>query len=398
MPWIWKITKNAHLQLGLFLLVVSSAFVYMKWHSNKNNNAHLSNGVRPNTARRLSLHAYDDPSNVQEREIRSGVAALLPELVAAPRSPMSGEFVHQDSNIYSLLRGAWSSEGEEQVSYPRDAVPCNEAAYFKWVQHGCCPAEREHPLRITQFDTSLLLEKWRDKKVFFIGDSITQQQLDALLSNARADGIHNVNAVLSPSSLVVTFEDYNATLTRANDNVGGRMYGRGGGILKVGNERMPVTYPTSPGAFEEAVRQSDITYVNFGLHLDLLTDDQTKRMFAYTRQVLEEDMALRGSQHFFRTTFPQHFEDSDGKGGDYKMKRGGEVVCVDHDVETAEHHTSILAKKVFYGSSVKVVDSSDFLRPRGDLHSMHSIVDCSHWCYDYEMWRGIFYLMTVAFD
>ena len=55
------------MQLGLFLLKASSVFVYVKWHSNKNNEAHFLNGVRPNAARRLSFHAYDDPSNVQER-------------------------------------------------------------------------------------------------------------------------------------------------------------------------------------------------------------------------------------------------------------------------------------------------------------------------------------------
>ena len=139
----------------------------------------------------------------------------------------------------------------------------------------------------------------------------------------------------------------------------------------------------------------DIFYVNFGLHLTELTQDQGQTMFGYVRRILE--LALKQNpekQFFYRLTFPQHFIGPDGLGGDYRDRESDE--CVNFGTQTSEHWTSVLAKQVFLRSNVTVLDYNQFLSPRGDLHSLHNKGDCSHWCWDYHMWRGIFFLMYAA--
>jgi hypothetical protein len=148
--------------------------------------------------------------------------------------------------------------------------------------------------------------------------------------------------------------------------------------------------------FEAAVHQSDTSIVNFGLHLDDAPEESWEQLFTYVRTVLEADMTAHvHKQHLVRLTFPQHFVGKDGKGHNYCQRVND--TCVDYGVDTEEHFSSVIAKQVFCGSSIKVLDYSDFLEHCGDLHSIGNQKDCSHWCWDFEMWRGIYFLTYIAY-
>jgi hypothetical protein len=304
--------------------------------------------------------------------------------------------LQRDGNVYSLMRGAWDflpSPGEEA---PAPSAPSASRECFQPIwdfqRHDCCPVSDQQPKlhpNLAAFETSRLLEMWRNKNVVFVGDSITQQLMNSLMRNVHAEGRYqNVDIRSERTETTVELGDYNATLRRVGD---------GGGISHVHEEHMPGTFFDTPGRFEEAVRSSDIAYINFGLHLCDLSSSQLDTTFSYVRNVLEGELAAHPHKRFFyRTTFPQHFERPDGTGGDY-VGRASDA-CVAPGVETSEHPTSQKAREAFRGSAVAVLDGTDFLAPRADLHSLHNPNDCSHWCWDHEMWRGIFYLLAVAFE
>jgi hypothetical protein len=227
-------------------------------------------------------------------------------------------FVQRNQNIHTLLPGAWSNESSSSVT-PEGS--CNKAAYWKFDRHGCCPTENSIELRIQNFTTHLLLEEWRNKRVWFWGDSITQQMIDALLNNADAEQIHNIVLFNPPvEDALVLFEDYNVTIYRIGQG--------GGGISPVDNEQLPVTYGNTPIEFEKSVALSDIFYLNLGLHLTKLTQEQGQSMFRYVRRILELALAENPEKRFFyRLTLPQHFIGPNGFGGDYRDRERDE--CVD---------------------------------------------------------------------
>ena len=73
--------------------------------------------------------------------------------------------------------------------------------------------------------------------------------------------------------------------------------------------------------------------------------------------------------------------------GDYE----GEVtLCAKYNVPAADHRTNKIAKEIFRDSKVLILDYHKLLASRGDLHIKR---DCSHFCWNSEMYNGIFRLM-----
>ena len=338
----------------------------------------------------LATFSNEDPTTAMPLRTRT--------LLKTPR------IIQRDGNVYSLMRGAWDFPPNPDEEAPAPSAPSagRECIQPIWDYsfHDCCPVSDQpklHP-NLAAFEVSRLLEMWRNKNVVFVGDSITQQMMNSLIRNLHAEGQYRNVDITGQTTVklgdynakvtTVKLGDYNATLQRV---------GNGGGISTVNGERMPGTYFDAPSAFEEAVRSSDIAYVNFGLHMPGQSLSQLDATFSYVRNVLEAELAVHPHKRFFyRTTFPQHFEQPDGTGGDY-VSRASDA-CVAPGVETSEHRTSQKAREAFRGSAVTVLDGTDFLAPRADLHSLHNPGDCSHWCWDHNMWRGIFYLFAEAFE
>lgn len=305
--------------------------------------------------------------------------------------------LERDGNVHSLMRSAWDFLPGEKKTTTAATAPAGTCLQPIWdyTMHGCCPVgagrPKLHP-NLVAFQVSQLFEKWRNHRIVFIGDSITAQVMNALLSNLNAEGKYSAENVKvlggGTPTMTVTLDQYNLTMYKV---------GNGGGITTVKEELMPAdSYFMTPDLFEKALQLGDVAYVNFGLHMDALSSTQLDATYDYVRAVMEAELVDHPHKRlFYRTTLPQHFVQNDGTGGDYKGAASGE--CVAPGVETAEHLTSRKATEAFRGSTITVLDASDFLFPRPDLHSPKP-GDCSHWCWDHEMWRGLFYQMAVAFD
>jgi hypothetical protein len=324
-----------------------------------------------------------------------GHLSVLLEPIEMMDAQLVPQNVHKQENVYTL-KEVWesSADGSHQPPHHHQNLPCNEAAFWKFNSHGCCDdVDLFFP---QEFQLSQLLEQWANKSVLFFGDSISQQTIEALLNSAHAEGIEGTSnyasQVWKQHGTIAYMAKYNITIISNKDN--------GGAISPVnGATLVNATYPSLPGDLETALQESDIAYVNFGLHLANSAPAQCGDLFRYTRDVLEKDMVEHPEKrHFYRLTLPQHFSGTDGKGRafrDVDVKHG---MCVGYGQETDEHWTSVLARDIFYGSKVAVLNYHDFLAPRGDLHSLRTDgnVDCSHWCWNYEMWRGVWYLMYHA--
>lgn len=110
----------------------------------------------------LLLNASSTPShyNTETADENMGdtkVASSLPP----PQSITTAadfEFVQRDANIYTLSRDIWqleepnnnknSSRNSTAPRHNHHDIPCNEGAYWKFANHGCCPPERDIPLHV----------------------------------------------------------------------------------------------------------------------------------------------------------------------------------------------------------------------------------------------------------
>jgi hypothetical protein len=74
---------------------------------------------------------------------------------------------------------------------------------------------------VIDFSIHELLQTWSNRRIVFIGDSITQQALDALLNNAYTEGISNVTkSSVHHQEQAATFLDYNVTIGCIGDGGG----------------------------------------------------------------------------------------------------------------------------------------------------------------------------------
>jgi len=254
--------------------------------------------------------------------------------------------------------------------------------------HGCCRFVRDNFPYEMEFEK--LLRKWQNKRILFIGDSMTQQILDALalyLMLNRVQFKYNWPVQIDPNSFV---EEFNISISRIGN--GGCIHPLNPDFIK--GEITPITckYQSSSVEMESVIRNSDVVYINFGLHIENNNTDSIRSFYMYLRSLLEFQLQLRPNlQVFYRLTFPQNFESMDGKRGtSYTLtsKRN----CVAYGVEAQEHKTSRIAREVFYKSTIKILNYHEYLKNRSDLHS-HKSGDCSHFCANRQMWRGIWYLM-----
>lgn len=283
---------------------------------------------------------------------------------------------------------------EEFVPLPPNAKGLTDGVFRAVVGqfglHGCCPTTLVYP---TDFNYLELMKRWSNKTVYFFGDSLTNEVVDAVHIVAH---MHNLTLPYIDHGFKI--QEYNITIFFH----GGGHSARGGCIapLPTGEDLNVVAnwkhnksdWPTDTEVFEHDLAKSDISYTNVGLHLKV-NDSEARKEFKYIRGALERDMARHPwKKHFYRLTFPQHFAGEDGTG--VAWRDGIRGSCVGQGVKTAEHYTSRIAREAFAGSKVQVLDYQDFFSKRGDLHTR----DCSHFCWNAEVWKGVLMLMARALD
>jgi len=343
--------------------------------------------------------------------------------------------ISQSGNTYKLS-GKWTkgsmdpnsfipSKCAKEVNFAKEADSVqpralNESVHFSpaYDLMTCCHGATDDAVFPLDFHFLELLKKWSNKRIGFFGDSITQQIITSIAYGAKHHGI-DFQRVNSQWYYVPA---YNITIQRRcqemklgkqcwekemNENRRAiqRNWCReeetrpscgvvsplpGLGILN--NSR----YATPPELLDFSLEHADIFYINVGLHIWKESEEVQNAEFQYIRETMEKHLKENpGKQFFFRLTLPQHFIGEHGTGSPYELRSNTDISkCVGYGTPAVEHASTILTRKVFSGSHVKVLDLFDFVSTRGDLHGQ----ECTHYCWNYEMWKGIWFLMANSLN
>jgi hypothetical protein len=270
---------------------------------------------------------------------------------------------------------------------------CNDLSVTRSFFHGCC----DHKQKFVNVSYAIffdLLQTWKNLNVVFAGDSLTRQTIDSLSIYLNVFDISFHHEKLSEHVQKLYLSDYNTTIFF--------VWFYGIDTAPLGLNLIEQSFLISMSEFESHLHTCDVSYINFGLHHTpglLATSKNNKKFdteedfYTLLRYIVSvaKNNSKQYSQHFYRLTYPQHFESEDGKmGTNYELttKRN----CVQGDKPTMEHHTSVLARKYFLEMDeekiFKILDYNQFLNHSGDLHSLRH-GDCSHWCWNSQMWNGI---------
>lgn len=336
--------------------------------------------------------------------------------------------ISQSGNTYKLI-GKWTKGAMDPNSFvPSECAGANlyqyrsneenlpENAAYNFL--GCCQGATHDAVFPVELQFLELLKRWANKRIGFFGDSITQEFIQAIAIGAEHHGIKferiHQNWFKIPA--------YNITIARRCERQTQKECWKekkkrnsqiemicGRGVPSCGvvsplpryGDLSKSTYPTPPEFFEASLEHSDIFYMNVGLHLVHENEEVQKKEFQYIRDTMERHLTENpGKQLFFRLTLPQHFAGPEGAGIPYDLQsnsnKSATSNCVGYGSPAVEHASSFVARAAFAGSRVKILDLFDFASTRGDLHSTGS--DCTHHCWNYEMWKGIWFLMANALD
>ena len=275
---------------------------------------------------------------------------------------------------------------------------CNHLTLTGSFFHGCCEGRRPSVSHNRIFE---VLRQWENKTVLFVGDSLTQQTVDALMIEIQLAGLER-SFTKKTLNISNPGRVYTCFLPRHNVSI---QY-----LMNYRLEINPAFKPTQKGSvndlfaeqkrilpyavFEESIRSADISYINFGLHHSSDSEWLMDILYSYAKFVLETDIMQSQSRkkHFYRLTYPQHFQAPDENvAGSYSGTLYAN--CGSH---ANEHNNNRIERKHFHGSLVSVLDYHSFLSWQGDLHSLANQRDCSHWCWNPWMWDYIWSLKIDA--
>jgi len=311
---------------------------------------------------------------------------------------LDAEWTHSDTPSFEPNFCKKQKRGMKMIANRRDKefisndlalmYDLSNPTYGMFEVHGCCTSGKYNLAYPTaRWSMKKLMEKWANKTIGFFGDSLTQQHIDAIALGLEELGVRWVKTDRN------TFQipDYKITIERHCEGkpACGVISPLPGGKLSAKS-----TYPTTTKLFVSALQTADIYYINVGVHLSPAEPDNLKLgEFEYIKDTLESLLKEKPqNQYFVRLTYPQHFIGNNGTGSSYENRAS--MGCVAYGTPTEEHHTSKLARDIFKGSPVKVLDYHNLLSTRGDLH----LKDCTHFCYNHQMYKAQFALMEAALN
>lgn len=265
---------------------------------------------------------------------------------------------------------------------------------FKQRGRGCCDEIEARYVNVSHSIFLDLIHAWTNMIVVFTGDSLTRQTVDSLSIYLKAFNISHSYERLSTVTHRLILPHYNITI----------FY-----LWFFGIDTSPLNFTlkekrllVSIKEFEKYLKNCDVSYVNFGLHHSgkyLDSEDNFYLLLGYVLSVIKKNPKTN-AQNFYRLTYPQHYASKDGNGGiSYDTKTQKRLCITKPNISTVEHPTSFLARKYFLeneNNTFVILDYNPFLNYTGDLHALTDKHDCSHWCWNSQMWNGIWYLMVKA--
>ncbi|MED6143873.1 Protein trichome birefringence-like 11 [Stylosanthes scabra] len=363
-------------------------------------------------------------------------------------SSVIGEFLGEENNGCDLFEGKWVWDetyplyDSKDCNFLDDGFRCSENGrhdlfYTKWRW------QPKH-CNLPRFNATMMLEKLRNKRLVFAGDSIGRNQWESLLCMLSSvvtnkESIYEVNG--SPITkhkgfLVFKFRDFNCTVeyyrapflvlqsrppagAARNIRTTLKVDKLDWNSLKWRDAHVLVLNTGHWWSYEKTVRERCYFQEGMEVKMEMKVEDAYKKSMETVMNWIQDNVNPNKTQVFFRTYAPVHFRGGDWRsGGSCHLETLPELdpSLVPNDnwsqFKIANSLLSSSHKNTTEFVKLKVLNVTQMTAQRKDGHSSIYYLgpnggtaalrrqDCSHWCLPGvpDTWNELLYAMFIKHE